>query len=155
MNPLGVACPLASFCHELHITPCLRNGKDGVCPMLCSLALDSPGECEVLWHGNPFAMYCTHICALHQFTCANCRYRSCRCTGVSPVSNAIFPFLATKKWYPLVVYARSPRIHRASCMSLGKMVTLLARIAHNTVSSINQVKYASPASCVASNADPV
>merc|ERR550514_2648607 len=50
-------------------------------------------------------------------------------------------------------YARSPRIRRASWMSLGMMVTRLAWMAHRLVSSKRPTRYASEASWSATTAD--
>ena len=49
-------------------------------------------------------------------------------------------------------YALSPRIRRASWISLGMMVTRLAWIAHKFVSSKSLTRYASADSCKPSNA---
>ncbi|BAS96270.1 Os06g0159700, partial [Oryza sativa Japonica Group] len=49
--------------------------------------------------------------------------------------------------------ARSPRIRRASWMSLGMMVTRLAWMAHRLVSSNSPTRYASAASCSAATAE--
>jgi len=46
-------------------------------------------------------------------------------------------------------YALSPRIRRANCISFGIIVTRFACIAHKFVSSNNETKYASAASCSA------
>ena len=56
-------------------------------------------------------------------------------------------------WWSGLVYARSPRIRRASWMSLGMIVTRLAWIAHKLVSSNRPTRYASDASCSAITAD--
>ena len=50
-------------------------------------------------------------------------------------------------------YALSPRIRRASWMSLGMMVTRLAWMAHRFVSSKRPTRYASDASCRAITAE--
>jgi hypothetical protein len=47
----------------------------------------------------------------------------------------------------------SPLILRASCISLGMIVTLLAWIAHKFVSSNKPIMYASAASCRANTAE--
>ena len=49
-------------------------------------------------------------------------------------------------WVSLRAYARSPRMRRASWMSLGMMVTRLAWMAHRLVSSNRPTRYASAAS---------
>ena len=51
------------------------------------------------------------------------------------------------------VYARSPRMRRASCMSFGMMVTRFACIAQRFVSSKSPTRYASLASCRAITAE--
>jgi len=50
------------------------------------------------------------------------------------------------KFYLSSIYARSPRIRRASWISFGMIVTLLAWMAHKFVSSNKPTKYASLAS---------
>ena len=46
-----------------------------------------------------------------------------------------------------IIYALSPLILRANCISLGMIVTRLACIAHKLVSSNKPTRYASLASC--------
>ena len=54
----------------------------------------------------------------------------------------------------VIAYARSPRMRRASWMSLGMIVTRLAWMAHKLVSSNKPTKYASDASWRARTAEP-
>ena len=53
----------------------------------------------------------------------------------------------------MYVYALSPRMRRASWISLGIIVTLFAWMAHRLVSSKRPTRYASAASCSAATAD--
>ena len=59
---------------------------------------------------------------------------------------SILPNLVTQR-QTQQVYARSPRIRRASWMSFGMIVTRFAWIAHKLVSSNRPTRYASEASC--------
>ena len=53
----------------------------------------------------------------------------------------------------VLIYARSPRMRRASCTSFGMIVTRLAWIAHKLVSSKRPTRYASDASWSARTAE--